>query len=81
MNYLSEGFIQGLGLIFTMNEEVWTAVITTLRLSCLSMAVTLALGVPMGFILGYFSFPGRRILRIIVDNLLSIPTLEVGLND
>jgi tungstate transport system permease protein len=79
VSYLSEGFIQGLGLIFTMNEEVWTAVITTLKLSFLSMAVTLALGIPGGFILGYFSFPGRRILRIMVDTLLSIPTVVVGL--
>ncbi len=38
--------------------------ITTLKLSFLSMAVTLAIGVPLGFIIGYFSFPGRRILRI-----------------
>ena len=79
MSYLSEGFIQGLGLIFTMNEEVWTAVITTLTLSFLSMAVTLALGLPGGFILGYFSFPRRRVLRIMVDTLRSIPTIEVGL--
>ncbi|HCL80614.1 MAG TPA: ABC transporter permease [Synergistaceae bacterium] len=79
MGYLSEGFLQGISLIFSMNEEVWSAVSATLRLSGLSMAVTLLIGVPLGFLLGYCSFPGRGVLRVVVDALLSIPTVVVGL--
>lgn len=43
------------------------------------MLGTLALGLPLGFTLGYFDFPGKRVLRTIVDTLLSIPTVVVGL--
>lgn len=79
LGYLSEGFRQGIALIFSMNEEVWSAVSVTLRLSALSMAVTLLMGIPLGFLLGYRSFPGRGALRVVVDTLLSIPTVVVGL--
>ena len=79
LNYLSEGFLQGFALIFSGNEEVWSAVAVTLKLSGLSMLVTLLFGVPAGFALGYFTFPGKGFLRLLVDTLLSIPTVVVGL--
>ena len=79
LDYLSEGFLQGFSLIFSGNEEVWSAVAVTLKLSGLSMLVTLLFGIPAGFALGYFTFPGKSLLRLLVDTLLSIPTVVVGL--
>ena len=79
LNFLSEGFLQGFDLLFSGDEEVWSAVYETLKLSSLSMAVSLLIGIPAGFVLGHFSFPGRRAVRLLVDTLLSIPTVVVGL--
>ena len=79
MDYISEGFTQALGLIFSMNEETWSAVIVTVKLTALSMSVTLLFGLPLGFALGYFDFSGKRIIRMIVDTLLALPTVVVGL--
>lgn len=79
MNYIFDGFVQAIGLILSMNEETWSAVTVTLKLTCLSMAVTLSLGLPLGFLLGYFDFPGKRAVRTIVDTLLALPTVVVGL--
>lgn len=79
MNFITDGFFQGIHLIFSMNDEVWTALLTTLKLSLLSMTAILALGVPAGFLLGYCTFPGQRGLRLLVDTLLSMPTVVVGL--
>jgi tungstate transport system permease protein len=79
LNYISEGFVQAIGLIFSMNEETWSAVSVTVRLTLLSMTVTLLAGLPLGFLLGYFDFPGRRGVRTIVDTLLALPTVVVGL--
>lgn len=79
MDYISQGFVQALGLIFSMNEETWTAVTVTLKLTGISMLATLLLGLPLGFMLGYFDFPGKRALRTIVDTLLALPTVVVGL--
>jgi len=79
MDYISQGFIQALGLIVSMNEETWTAVIVTLKLTGVSMLATLLLGLPLGFMLGYFDFPGKRPVRTVVDTLLALPTVVVGL--
>lgn len=62
-----------------MNEETWSAVITTVRLTLLSMSFTLAIGLPLGFLLGYFDFPFKRVIRTAVDTLLALPTVVVGL--
>ena len=79
MDFLSEGFFQAFGLIFSGNEETWTTVLITLKLTALSMAATLLLGLPLGFLLGYFDFPGKRWVRMTVDTLLALPTVVVGL--
>ena len=62
-----------------MDEETWSAVTTTIRLTTLSMFLSLGIGIPLGFMLGYFEFPGRRTLRTIVDTMLALPTVVVGL--
>ena len=79
MDYIVHGFSRALQLIFSMNEETWSAVAITIKLTGLSMAVTLLLGLPLGFLLGYFSFPGKGALRLVVDTLLALPTVVVGL--
>ena len=43
------------------------------------MASSLLLGVPLGYILGYFDFRGRKQLRVVVNTLLSLPTVLIGL--
>jgi len=62
-----------------MDEETFDAVYTTLRLTGLSMFAIMTLGLPLGFIVGYFEFPGKRAVRTVFDTLLSIPTVIVGL--
>lgn len=79
MEYIAEGFVKALGLIVSMNEETWTAVVVTLKLTGVSMTVTLLLGLPLGFMLGYFDFPCKRSVRTVVDTLLALPTVVVGL--
>ena len=79
MDFILDGFYQGIRLILSMDEETMNIVITTLRLTSLSMAGILALGLPLGFMLGYFDFPGKIILKTISDTLLSLPTVVIGL--
>lgn len=43
------------------------------------MIASLGAGVPCGFFLGYYNFPGKRALRTIVDTMLALPTVCVGL--
>ncbi|MCL2010621.1 MAG: ABC transporter permease, partial [Synergistaceae bacterium] len=58
---------------------MWSIISVTLSLTALSMCASLILGLPLGFVLGYFKFPGRRLLRAFFDTMLALPTVVVGL--
>ncbi|MEF2231976.1 MAG: ABC transporter permease [Pseudodesulfovibrio sp.] len=79
MDFILQGFIQGFVLLFSGNDETYSAIWATVYSSTLSMAASLVIGVPLGFLLGYHAFPGKKIVRTLVDTLLSFPTVVIGL--
>lgn len=79
MNYLSEGFITAFRILASGQEETYSAILTTLKVSTFSIICTLVAGIPLGFMLGYYDFPGKRLCRSVVDALLALPTVVVGL--
>ncbi|MDX1775062.1 MAG: ABC transporter permease [Desulfobulbales bacterium] len=79
MEFIQEGFSQAYALLISRDPATYSAVIATLRASGLAMAASLLLGIPFGYVLGYFNFPLKKQIRIIVDTLLSLPTVFIGL--
>ena len=79
MDYITAGLIEALGLLARGDAETYSAIFTTLKASTLSMVASLVIGIPLGFLLGYHSFPGKRQTRAVVDTLLALPTVVVGL--
>ncbi len=79
MDYLTQGFINAMQLLFAGDAQTFSAIATTLKASTLSIAISLLIGIPLGFILGYLDFPGNKQLRAVVDTLLALPTVVVGL--
>jgi tungstate transport system permease protein len=79
MDYIAQGFIRSIQLLLTGDPETYSAIFTTLRISSLSIVASLIIGIPLGFLLGYFDFPGKRQVRAVVDTLLALPTVVVGL--
>ena len=79
MDFILEGIVQGFKLILSMDEETVNIVITTIKLTALSMFWILALGLPLGFFIGYHDFFGKYFIRHLVDIMLSLPTVVIGL--
>jgi tungstate transport system permease protein len=79
MDYLAQGFIEAFKLLLQGHEETYDAILTTLKVSSFSILISLIIGLPGGFALGYYSFPGKKHIRAIVDTLLALPTVVVGL--
>lgn len=79
MDYIAQGFIRSIELLLAGDPETYSAIFTTLRISTLSIVASLIIGIPLGFLLGYFEFPGKRQVRAVVDTLLALPTVVVGL--
>lgn len=79
MNYLLDGLSRAGGLLASGDAETFSAVSATLEATALAMGAALIPGLPAGFCLGYFRFPGRRFLRMISDALMAFPTVVIGL--
>lgn len=79
MGYFTDGLSEALQLLTNMDEATYSAVKATLVSTSWSIAFAMLLGLPLGFVLGYHNFPGRKILRLLSDTLLAFPTVLIGL--
>ncbi len=79
MNLYTDGFNQAINLLMSGNESVYSAISTTVIVSSWSLLISLLIGLPLGFLLGYYNFPGKPIVRTIVDTFLAFPTVVIGL--
>lgn len=79
MDYIVTGLFEAFALLAGGDAETYSAIATTLKTSTLSIMASLVIGIPLGFLLGYYSFPGKKQVRIAVDTLLAMPTVVVGL--
>ncbi len=79
MNLFTDGFNEAIELLASGNESVYSAIYTTVMVSSWSLFISLLIGLPLGFFLGYYNFPGKPVIRTIVDTLLALPTVVIGL--
>jgi tungstate transport system permease protein len=79
MNLFTDGFNEAIDLLTLGNESVYSAISVTVTVSSFSLMISLIIGLPLGFLLGYYQFPGKTIVRTIVDTFLALPTVVIGL--
>ena len=79
MDYLIEGLITAIRLLSQGDPETFSAIRTTVLVTSYSMAASLTFGIPLGFWLGYTTFPGKKAVRTLVDTCLAFPTVLIGL--
>jgi len=79
MNFILDGFSQAIHLLAIGHAETYSAIIATVKVSSYSIGMSLFLGIPFGFFLGYFDFVGKKPIRTIVDTLMALPTVFIGL--
>ncbi|WP_320170714.1 ABC transporter permease [Maridesulfovibrio sp.] len=79
MDFILSGLMHAFALLFSGDPETYSAIGTTLSVSTISILASLAIGAPLGFMLGYHDFYGKRTMRTMVDSLLSFPTVVIGL--
>ncbi len=79
LDYIFTGFTKAVELLISLDPETLSAVTATIQASSMSMMAALAVGLPLGFLLGQSEFRGRRAIRTVVDTLLAFPTVVIGL--
>jgi len=74
-----EAFRQALELILRGDPEVISVTLRSLYVSGLATLMACAWGLPLAFVLGISSFPGKRVIRGVFNALLGVPTVALGL--
>ena len=79
MDFLLNGFAEAFNLLLNGNLETYSAIKATLYTSSVSILFAVIMGFPLGFSLGFYDFKGRKILRLLSDTALAMPTVAIGL--
>jgi tungstate transport system permease protein len=79
LHYLAGALSRAVDLILSLDPAVMEIAGLSIKLAAISTLIAAVIGIPVGFILGTYDFPGRSFLASIVNTLLSLPTVVVGL--
>jgi tungstate transport system permease protein len=79
MNEILEGLLQVVHLIITLNPEVMEITARTLEISLISTAIATIVSVPVGGLIHFREFRGKRVIVTLIQTLYSLPTVIAGL--
>ena len=79
MTELWQGLIRAIELIVTLDPEVMEITRRSLLIAVTSCSIASLLWLPLGSIIHFNKFPGKRFLINLIQTLYSIPTVAVGL--
>ena len=70
---------QAFQLLLAGDPGLWRIILTSLTCSLAALALITPPSVAVGFVIARVAFPGRRALVVLVQSLLSFPTVVIGL--
>jgi tungstate transport system permease protein len=74
-----EGLIKAFHLIASLDPEVVEITRRSLAISATSCSLTTAFAIPLGSLVHFAHFPGKRAVISVIQTLFSLPTVVVGL--
>ncbi|MBU4228534.1 ABC transporter permease [bacterium] len=79
MDFIVEGIQKAFQLIFTLDSEIFSIVLLSLRVSLTAVILASLLGVYLGFLMAVKDYWGKRFSVSLVNTLLALPTVVIGL--
>lgn len=79
MDELWHAFVKAIHLIVSRDPEVMDAARISLTIAAISCSITALLCLPLGSLIHFRRFPGKRLLTSAIQTLFSLPTVSVGL--
>jgi tungstate transport system permease protein len=78
MGQLIDAIFEAFGLLFGGDPAVYGMIGTSFRVALTSTSIAAIIAFPMGIWFGLSEFRGRRVLDIVLNTLLFLPTVVVG---
>ena len=79
MDTIGHAALISVGMIFSGDPSLYSALRTSLAVSLTATVLACALGVPLGALLSMRDFRGRRVVLVAVNALLGLPPVVIGL--
>ncbi|MEK7399333.1 MAG: ABC transporter permease [Candidatus Poribacteria bacterium] len=79
MDYIINGFIEAFRLIFILDQDVFSAVFISLKVSLTAIVLSSIISLPLGFFIATKDFVGKRFVITALNTLMAVPTVVVGL--
>ncbi|HDH96441.1 MAG TPA: ABC transporter permease subunit, partial [Proteobacteria bacterium] len=79
MEILVRGIVEAFRIVFSGDAEVASIALLSIRVSCSAVALAVVLGVPVGAVLAWGRFRGRRAILASVNALMGLPPVVAGL--
>jgi tungstate transport system permease protein len=79
MEYILGGIKEALKLILSLDTDIFSTVLLSLKVSTTATFFSSLVGVPLGFAIGSGEFWGKKAIITIFNTLLALPTVVVGL--
>lgn len=79
MSEIISGFIQAVTLIVTLDPEVMQIAALSIFISLAATALAATISIPLGGLIHFYEFRGKRAVIVLIQTLYSIPTVVVGL--
>jgi len=79
MEVLWNAIVDAGRLLFTGEVSVWEIIALSLNVSGVSVLIAMAIGIPLGYLIGSRRFAGRRFINVLVNTGMGLPPVVVGL--
>jgi tungstate transport system permease protein len=79
LSIIWQSLVKAFELIFTFDPEVMSIVALSLRISITSVLLASIICLPLGSLIHFRQFPGKRLLISLIQTFYSVPTVTVGL--
>ena len=79
MPVVASAFGEAISLLTTFDSELIGIIVLSLQVSLTAVAIAALIGLPAGAALALYSFPGRRVVIVLLNALMGLPPVVVGL--
>ena len=79
MEYIWEGFVGALRLIASLDSDMMEIVLLSLYVSGTAVLIAVAIGIPIGVLMGTHDFTGKGAILRVIYTLMSMPPVICGL--
>ena len=79
MTYLIDAITGALSLILTLDSEVLTVTLLSLRIAVSATIIAAVLGIPLAYFIATREFRGKGAILTLFNTLMALPTVVVGL--